>query len=126
MLTSPMNKAMIPISPNANVTALLQVWMIPSARWMRYPGAVAPTVATLTVSPALPVTIVEKISLSAGTHTYRAAATRIETRIKAAHILLKAMPQININCLISPPKQKLYGFTSRDRRIAECWEIDFV
>jgi hypothetical protein len=104
-----MNNAMIPINPIASVTAVLQVPMIPSAFCTRYAGAAAvPTagvaIATLTVSPALPVTIVENISLSAGTHAYRTPATTIETKINAAHILLNAMPQININCLISRPQ----------------------
>jgi len=111
-----MNKAMIPISPIASMTAELHVPMIPSAFCTRYGGAACggaslalaaePTtgIATRTVSPILPVTIVEKISLSAGTNTYLTPATTIETKINAAHILLNAMTQINIYCLISRPK----------------------
>jgi hypothetical protein len=43
------------------------------------------------VSPDRPATMVLKISLSAGTPTYLTTATSIETKIKAAHILLNAM-----------------------------------
>src|SRR5580698_3206551 len=103
---------------------------MPSAFCTRTPGderaACGGATATRIVSPILPVTIVEKISLSAGTNTYRTPATMIETKINAAHILLNAMLQINNNCLISRPKQRKYGFTSRYRRIAERRKINIV
>src|SRR5579863_8798485 len=108
---------------------------MPSAFCSLYPGACGAAVTTRIVSPSFPVTICEKISLSAGTQTYRTAATTIEIKMNAAHILLNAMLQINNNCLISRPKllRRLrrvkwikYGFTSRDRRIAERREINIV
>jgi hypothetical protein len=53
--------------------------------------ATAAGAANLTVSPAFPVTICPKISLSAGRNAYRTPATTMEMMIKAAHILLSAI-----------------------------------
>src|ERR1700760_1610485 len=52
-------------------------------------AGVAP--ATRMVSPALPITMAPKISLSGGEKRYLAPATITETMIKAAHILLNAI-----------------------------------